>query len=109
VHVLSWQVDYAVDDGTLIGFVTTGRCKDRDACAAGELVALYVDPPSWGAGTGRALIAAARERLLDQGLAHAVLWVLAGNDRAEHFYRVDGWVHDDGRRYDEVWGINVEG
>lgn len=97
----------AVDDGTVIGFATTGPCRDHDVEAAGELMALYVDPPSWGTGTGRALIAAARARLLDQGFTQAVLWVLAGNDRAQRFYRIDGWTHDGSRRHSTVWGIEV--
>ena len=98
----------AVQGGTVIGFATTGTCKDHGVGTAGELLALYVDPPFWGAGTGGALIAAARQRLLDHGFTEAVLWVLAGNDRAERFYRSDGWTHDGSRRHDEVWGINVE-
>lgn len=108
-HDPAWPVTLvAVRDGTVVGFATTGPCSDQDPEAAGELMALYVDPPSWGTGTGRALITAARERLVDQAFTRAVLWVLAGNDRAERFYRNDGWTYDGGRRHDRVWGIDVE-
>jgi GNAT superfamily N-acetyltransferase len=98
----------AVKDDSIVGFATTGPCRDDDTQSCGELMALYVDPPSWGSGTGRALIAAAREALLDQGFTQAVLWVLAGNTRAERFYRHDGWSHDGVRRHDTVWGLNVD-
>jgi len=36
-----------------------------------------------------------------------VLWVLAGNVRAERFYRLDHWTADGHRRSDEVWGVAV--
>ncbi len=98
----------AVEDSTIIGFATIGPCRDHDAGPAGELLALYVDPPSWGSGVGRALIAAARERLFDEGFTQTVLWVLTGNKRAEHFYRIDGWSHDGVRRREELWGLNVD-
>ena len=98
----------AVEDGRIIGFATTGPAVGDDAEPAGELLALYVDPPSWGCGVGRALIGAARGRLVDHGFTRAVLWVLAGNTRAERFYRNDGWSHDGGRRRDEVWGLSVD-
>jgi len=39
----------------------------------------------------RALIGEARRLLVERGHAEAVLWVLAGNSRAECFYRSDGW------------------
>ena len=72
----------AVEGAVIIGFVTAGPCKDQAPPPTGEVMALYVDPTSWGAGVGRALIAAARGRLLEQGFSQAVLWVLAGNSRA---------------------------
>ena len=98
----------AVKDGTVIGFVTTGAYNGGDAEGAGEIKALYVDPSHWGTGAGRALIVAGRTRLVDQGFCQAVLWLLAGNQGAERFYRIDGWVHDGSRRVDEVWGLKLE-
>ena len=98
----------AVEHNAIVGFATIGPCTDDDSGDTGELLALYVDPPSWGFGVGRALIAAARERLGDDGFKKAVLWVLVGNQRAERFYRADGWSPDGARRRDEVWGIIVD-
>ena len=37
----------------------------------------------------------------------AVLWVLAGNHRADRFYVADGWAFDGGVDQHEVWGIVV--
>ena len=71
----------AVDAGVICGFATTGPALSTDGHGSGELYALYVDPPSWGVGVGRALIAAAREHLCSQGFSEACLWVLVGNDR----------------------------
>jgi GNAT superfamily N-acetyltransferase len=98
----------AVRRDEICGFATTAPARDGDAVGSGELCALYVDPRWWGSGIGRALIAAARARLVDQGFGAAVLWVLVGNDRAERFYVRDGWAPDGSRRVDEVWGATVD-
>jgi ribosomal protein S18 acetylase RimI-like enzyme len=120
----------AVEDGVICGFVTTGPSPDARVSAdvadvpdvpdvaevpdvpnvpgRGEVLALYVDPDAWGRGVGRRLMAEARRTLGDGGFAEAVLWVLVGNDRAQRFYRADGWRPDDRRRNVEVWGIAVE-
>jgi GNAT superfamily N-acetyltransferase len=98
----------AVDDGAVAGFATTGPAQPADVLGAGELHALYVDPPLWGRGVGRRLIAEARARLRGHGWEQAVLWVLVGNDRAQRFYRMDGWWPDGTRRQQNVWGILVD-
>lgn len=36
-----------------------------------------------------------------------MLWVLAGNERAQHFYRPDGWRSDGQRRDDQLSGAAV--
>jgi GNAT superfamily N-acetyltransferase len=92
---------------TILGFATTAPAGDRDVPDHGELCALYVDPAQWGRGVGAALIAAARARLLELGFGKAVLWVLAGNVRAERFYRLDQWMRDGRRRTATVWGVTV--
>jgi ribosomal protein S18 acetylase RimI-like enzyme len=97
----------AVDAGVICGFATTGPALGTDGHGSGELYSLYVDPPSWGLGAGRALIAVAREHLAGQGFTEARLWVLVGNDRAERFYRADGWVSDGTRRVADVHGLMV--
>lgn len=97
----------AAEERRIHGFATTAPSRDPDLPADGELCALYVDPDRWGQGIGRALVTAARAGLSGLGFRNAFLWVLAGNVRAERFYRIDKWVPDGHNRADSVWGIVV--
>jgi GNAT superfamily N-acetyltransferase len=96
----------ALEGDALRGFATTGPARG-EAQGAGEVYAIYVDPKAWGRGVGRALMADARSRLSGLGFTEALLWVLTGNDRAERFYRADGWRPDGPRREEDIWGIRV--
>jgi GNAT superfamily N-acetyltransferase len=98
----------AVERGIIRGFATIGPSRDGDRPGDGELHSLNVDPDRWGAGIGRALMGAVRAGLVRWGFVEAGLWVLVGNERAERFYRLDGWVADGSRRADEVWGVAVD-
>lgn len=97
----------ASEEDGICGFDTTGPCRDGDMRDAGELYAIYVDPGRWNHGVGRLLIQDAKEHLREQGYLDAVLWVLAGNERAERFYRIDGWHPEGQNRQMEVHGITV--
>lgn len=97
----------ALEAGVILGFVTTGPARG-EAHTVGEVHAIYLDPSAWGRGLGRALMTHALARLARRGWTEAVLWVLAGNDRAERFYRAGGWRPDGGRREEEVWGVRVD-
>jgi GNAT superfamily N-acetyltransferase len=97
----------AVEEGLIHGFATTAPARGPDLGDCGELWALYVDPARWGRGTGVALMKAARAQLVELGFRKAVLWVLAGNARAERFYQADGWVSGGVSRTDSVWGLTV--
>ncbi len=96
----------AVEGAAICGFVTTGPAREGTE-GAGHLMALYVDPDRWGRGIGRVLIARGRAELVARGYREAVLWVLAGNQRAARFYDADGWVFDGQVGEREVWGIRV--
>lgn len=91
--------------GEVWGFATTGPCRDEDARAAGELYALYVDPPRWRTGIGRLLLAAATATLERAGFEEGVLWVLRGNDGAERFYEAAGWRRDGAEREEMPYGV----
>jgi GNAT superfamily N-acetyltransferase len=97
----------AVAADTVLGFATTSPARDEDAAGQGELCALYVEPDCWGRGIGGALAAAARNNLYRLGFRKAVLWVAAGNARAERFYRADGWSRDDSHRARQIWNVMV--
>lgn len=98
----------ADEGGSIVGFATTGPSRDADAEGSGELLALYVEPDRWGTGVGRLLMGGARAALVEGGFREAVLWVLAGNERAARFYRTDGWRPDGRRREEVVWGVSVD-
>lgn len=98
----------ASESGAIRGFVTTAPAQEPSMSGYGELCALYVDPDYWARGIGVALVSAARARLFDLGFRSAILWVLAGNVRAERFYMTDHWTPDGVWRTDEVWGAKVK-
>lgn len=98
----------AVETDTVLGFATLSPARDADAAGQGELCALYVEPDCWGRGIGRALAAAARNELCGLGFSAAILWVVAGNARAEQFYRADGWTRDGSHRASQIWNITVD-
>jgi GNAT superfamily N-acetyltransferase len=95
----------AEERGEPWGFATTGPSRDEDTADLGELYALYVDPPRWGTGTGRLLLAEARRNLREAGFDEAILWVLRGNEMAERVYLADGWHRDGGERVEQPYGI----
>jgi ribosomal protein S18 acetylase RimI-like enzyme len=77
----------------LAGWVSFGACRDSDKPAsAGEIWAIYVSSRYWSCGVGRALWLTARNRLVELGFTEVTVWCLAGNDRAERFYRAAGFV-----------------
>lgn len=98
----------ALMEGAICGFATTMPARDADTGGRGELAGLYVDPDRWDNGVGRVLIAAARERLTQQGFSMATLWVLDSNARAMRFYAKDGWTPDGLRRVEKVWDVKVQ-
>lgn len=85
--------------GTLAGFTTFGPYRnnqdrgDLDP-AYGEILAMYLESRWWGAGAGRALLAAARAGLAERGWAEYRVWVLADNLRARRFYQRAGLSPD---------------
>lgn len=86
-------------EGRIGGFTTVGPYQrghnpaDLDQ-VYGEILAIYVDPPLWGTGMGRALMAAAVSELAGRGFAEVRLWVLADNVRARRFYERAGLFPD---------------
>jgi GNAT superfamily N-acetyltransferase len=94
------RLTVAVDGDTLAGFTYVGP-TEQDGVA--ELYALYAAPAHVGTGVGRALMLDALPALADLG-DHAVLWVLAANDRARRFYERGGWAVDGTERTEAIGG-----
>jgi GNAT superfamily N-acetyltransferase len=101
---LGWSSFVAVEDETVVGFVSVG--PSRDESALGELYAIYVEPEAWSGGIGRALLERA-EAQLGTEYADATLWVLEANPRARAFYEHAGWAPDGERKADERWGVRA--
>lgn len=93
----------AVANQRLIGFASVGPARDEDADSGDlELYSMYLDPESWGRGVARSLM-----RTIDAEVTDSVpllLWVLADNKRARHFYQRFGFTHDGVERIDEYGG-----
>lgn len=89
--------------GRVFGYVDTGPAHPDDLPAAsgaveaggpgavGEVYELYVDPAAQGLGGGARLLAAGAAALADAGFARLELSVMARNERAQRFYRAQGW------------------
>lgn len=86
--------------GGVRGFAIFGT--DHESGADGRVYALNVDPPAWGRGLGRALLAAAEADLAARGWTRAVLWVLSANTRARRCYERAGWSADGRARVEDL-------
>ena len=98
----------AEEDGKICGFATVAPAADPDVAGAGELTSIHIDPEWWSRGIGRLLLEDARARMVARGWTHAVLWMLEGNERADRFYRRDGWEPDGALRTIAVHGEDVQ-
>lgn len=93
-------------DGTVVGFAITRPSGDDDAAPhTGELDAFYTEPAVWGAGAGRALLAAATRALRGAGFRDATLWTAALNHRPRRIYEAAGWRLDGTERRRSFGGI----
>lgn len=90
----------AVRDGTVIGWVAAGPCRDGDRPGPdqGEVYACYVLPAWWRHGVGRILLTHATGALTASGRGDISLWVLEANKRARRFYESFGFAADGGRQ-----------
>jgi ribosomal protein S18 acetylase RimI-like enzyme len=99
---------FVVEDvGEVVGFASVGAARDVEMEREAELYAIYLHPSRWDRGIGRALLQRAEESMRSAGFREAVLWVLAGNERGERFYRAAGWEHDGGSKLDQFQGAAV--
>lgn len=94
--------------GRVVGFAVTRPSGDDDASAeTGELDGLYTEPPAWGSGAGRALLAAATEALRDNGFTDATLWTADLNHRPRRIYEAAGWRPDGRARQRSFQGVEL--
>jgi GNAT superfamily N-acetyltransferase len=94
-------------DGALLGFASAGHARGDDELGLGELYSINVDPPAWGRGAGRALLAAA-SAWLDARFATSILWVVDRNQRARTLYERAGWTADGATKLEIYDGTSVD-
>jgi ribosomal protein S18 acetylase RimI-like enzyme len=92
----------ASGDGEVVGF-TQGESRD----GVGHLNAIHLLPERQGSGAGQALHDALLARFVAWGCISATLYVVRGNERAQSFYRRNGWTHDGTTSSHEVGGVDV--
>jgi ribosomal protein S18 acetylase RimI-like enzyme len=99
----------AETESCLRGFAAFGPTRDADGdpVQTGEIGAIYLAPDAWGAGCGRALMAAALERLSAAGYRQVTLWVLDTNARARKFYKAAGFRPDGAEKLDAREGLEL--
>ena len=97
----------AQDDDGIAGFVALAiPARELDEPGVGEITALYVDPPRWRAGVGRALIDAAGAELRDDGCDVVALWTFEAGDGSRAFYAALGFEPDGARKTHQRTGID---
>jgi ribosomal protein S18 acetylase RimI-like enzyme len=103
LHARGTTLLVAEDETGIIGFTSVGPSRDEDAEPGDlEIYAIYLHPRAWGTGVARDLM-----RTVLDGLhpgAVVTLWILEGNERAQHFYRRHGFQPDGTERIDEIGG-----
>ncbi|MFD9933484.1 GNAT family N-acetyltransferase [Streptomyces massasporeus] len=98
----SWRTALTRPDGRVLCVVEAGRMvglasfrTPEDAAAdTVKLFQFHVDPDHWRAGVGTALHTACVEEWRADGRRTAVLDVHVDNQRAQGFYRRQGWIPD---------------
>lgn len=101
-HVLTWVAE---TDGRIVGFATLGPGRDEDVRRGDrEIYSIYLEPERWGQGVARDLM---RTVVGEAGPNRILLWVLADNERAQHFYRRNGFEPDGVEKLAPVGGAEL--
>lgn len=106
-ELLAGGVDVLVAEvaGGVRGFVASGRSREGARVPeAGELYAIFVDPPAQGAGLGTALLAEGEQALRSGGFASVCARVYAENGLARTFLERHGWAAVAASERDDDWG-----
>ena len=89
----------------VVGFGSCGPARGTGLPFAGEVYTLYVLHDHQGEGIGKRLLGALFQRLLDQGMESALIWVLAQNP-ARFFYEATGGKRV-AEREQKLWGATL--
>jgi ribosomal protein S18 acetylase RimI-like enzyme len=72
--------------GDVAGYASYGRNRAMSLPYRGEIFELYLKPEYQGLGFGSRLFRTAQRELTSHGMGSVVVWSLAENERALHFY-----------------------
>ncbi len=109
-HVYTWVATVpetvAGTGSRIVGFATLGPGRDEDVRRGDrEIYSIYLEPERWGKGVARDLM---RTLVAEAGPGTRILlWVLAANERAQHFYRRNGFAPDGVERLVPVGGAEL--
>jgi ribosomal protein S18 acetylase RimI-like enzyme len=109
-----WTIGHL--DGIAVGLIGTTREPHTppDQC---YIEYLWVDPRCRRSGLASSMLAAVLDRLRDEGVTTALLWVLDGNEVATRLYKQLGFVSTnlrqplpaDPTRYEELLRLDLRG
>ncbi len=88
-NVRQWIRVAETDDGSLVGFGSSGAAHGTNLAYDGEVYTLYVEPDFQEQGYGRGLLEGLFAALCENGYGAALVWVL-GNNPARFFYEALG-------------------
>jgi ribosomal protein S18 acetylase RimI-like enzyme len=94
----------AEEGGKIMGFcnLISSRDKDADPRAVAEIAAIYILPPHWRTGAGRALCESALATARGQDYQAVTLWVLTSNAAARRFYEAMGFRLDGAAKTEQM-------
>ncbi len=109
------KINHVIDDGSFVvldGERIAAHCHARAAAEPewrgwGEIHTMYTHPDYWRKGYGTAVFKCAEEWLYERGFNEVYLYVLEGNERAERFYKAQGFFPNGGTLCCEIAGIVV--
>lgn len=96
----------AVDDDTVVGFLSIGPSRDEDADSRTlEIYTVYLEPALFGSGAARALMRTALAEVPPRSTV--TLWTATENERSRHFYRRHGFAPDGTERTEDIGGTEL--
>lgn len=98
----------AAEGDKLTGFCHVSSSRDPDARITAEIIAIYVDPPHWGKGIGKALCRSAFEFAQARGFVSVTLWTLVQNRPAQCFYEALGFRPDGATKTETLPGFVLQ-
>ena len=107
------HVNGFLDEGSFVaveGDRIVAHCHARAADEPkgwGEIHTLYTHPDCWRRGYGAAVLKRAEQWLTEQGFNNVYLYVLEGNERAERFYKAQGYLPDPDTLCCDLGGVIV--